>query len=62
MTRGGDGRTRRRRFPSNFTYISSWVKYIMFFCNFLFFVVGVLLVGIGIYAVLDKAASGETFK
>lgn len=56
------GHTRRRRFPSGFTYISSCVKYTMFLFNFLFWLFGALLVAVGVYAVLDKFSSGEAFK
>jgi len=38
--------SRRRRIPSGFTYISGCVKYTMFFFNFLFWLSGVLLVGV----------------
>ena len=48
--------------PSNFTYVSSWVKYSMFFFNFLFWILGALMVAIGTYAVFDKWSSGEGFK
>lgn len=34
----------------------------MFFFNFLFWLLGALLVGVGIYAVIDKWQSGEGFK
>jgi len=54
--------SRRRRIPSGFTYISGCVKYTMFFFNFLFWLSGVLLVGVGVYAALDKWSSGEAFK
>ena len=53
---------RRRRFPSDFTYISSCVKYSMFFFNFLFWLLGALLVAVGLYALFDKWTSGEGFK
>ena len=53
---------RRRRIPSGFTYISTCVKYTMFFFNFLFWLSGLLLVGVGVYAALDKWSSGEAFK
>lgn len=53
---------RRRRIPSGFTYISACVKYTMFFFNFLFWLSGLLLVAVGIYAALDKWSSGEAFK
>ena len=53
---------RRRRIRSGFTYISTCVKYTMFFFNFLFWLSGLLLVGVGVYAALDKWSSGEAFK
>lgn len=53
---------RRRRIPSGFTYISGCVKYTMFFFNFIFWLMGLLLIGIGIYAIMDKWSSGEAFK
>ena len=53
---------RRRRIPSGFTYISGCVKYTMFFFNFIFWLMGLLLMGIGIYAIMDKWSSGEAFK
>ncbi len=34
----------------------------MFFFNFVFFLLGALLVGVGVYASFDKWASGEGFK
>jgi len=55
-------RSRRSRIPSGFTYISGCVKYTMFFFNFLFWLSGLLLLGIGVYAALDKWSSGEAFK
>ncbi len=60
--RGRSGRSGRRRFPSDFTYISGWVKYTMFFFNLMFWLFGGLLVGVGCYAVWDKWSSGEGFK
>eukprot|EP00092_Neocalanus_flemingeri_P024378 GFUD01026434.1.p1 GENE.GFUD01026434.1~~GFUD01026434.1.p1 ORF type:complete len:308 (-),score=55.20 GFUD01026434.1:709-1632(-) len=54
--------SRRRRIPSGFTYISGCVKYTMFFFNFLFWLSGLLLLGVGVYAALDKWSSGEAFK
>ncbi|BES96778.1 positive regulation of Notch signaling pathway [Nesidiocoris tenuis] len=44
----------RRRAPSNFTYISPCVKYMIFLLNFLFWLLGGLLIGIGTYAFVDK--------
>lgn len=61
--RGEHHRSRRRtRYPSDFTFINSWVKYSMFMFNFLFWLMGVLLLGIGTYAIIDKWASGEGFR
>ena len=40
----------RRRIPSGFTYISGCVKYTMFLFNFLFWLVGALLIAVGTYA------------
>merc|ERR1719150_2657110 len=34
----------------------------MFFFNFIFWLMGLLLIGIGIYAIMDKWSSGEAFK
>ncbi|TRY78643.1 hypothetical protein TCAL_11603, partial [Tigriopus californicus] len=34
----------------------------MFFCNFIVWLFGALLVGVGVYAALDKWHSGEGFK
>jgi len=53
---------RQRRIPTGFTYISGCVKYTMFFFNFIFWLMGLLLMGIGIYAIMDKWSSGEAFK
>lgn len=39
---------------NNFTYISPCVKYMIFMLNFLFWLFGGLLIGIGIYAFHDK--------
>lgn len=52
----------RRRIPSGFTYISSCVKYTMFLFNFMFWVSGLMLMAVGVYATLDKWSSGEVFK
>ena len=54
--------SRRRRIPSGFTYISGCVKYTMFFFNFLLWLFGLLIVGVGVYTALDKWLSGEAFK
>lgn len=44
----------RRPPTSNFTYISSCVKYLIFVLNFVFWLFGGLLIGIGLYAFVDK--------
>lgn len=38
----------------NFTYVSSCVKYMIFLLNFIFWLFGGLLIGIGFYAFVDK--------
>ncbi|XP_063541812.1 tetraspanin-33-like [Cydia strobilella] len=43
----------RRRGP-NFTYVSGCVKYMIFVLNFVFWLLGGLLIAIGLYAFLDK--------
>jgi len=58
----GTRRSRQSRIPENFTYISSCVKYTLFFFNFLLWLSGLLLLGIGVYAALDKWASDEALK
>uniref|UniRef100_A0A8W7Q1Q8 Tetraspanin n=1 Tax=Anopheles coluzzii TaxID=1518534 RepID=A0A8W7Q1Q8_ANOCL len=43
------------RYPThNFTYVSSCVKYMIFLLNFIFWLFGGLLIGIGFYAFVDK--------
>ena len=37
---GQRSRRNRRRFNSDFSYVSGWVKYSMFFFNFLFWIMG----------------------
>lgn len=37
---------RQRRIPTGFTYISGCVKYTMFFFNFIFWLMGLLLMGV----------------
>lgn len=44
----------RRQPNSNFTYVSPCVKYLIFLLNFVFWLVGGLLIGIGLYAFVDK--------
>ncbi|KDR16632.1 tetraspanin-33-like [Zootermopsis nevadensis] len=44
----------RRRTPNNFTYVSSCVKYMIFLLNFIFWLFGGLLIGVGLYAFVDK--------
>lgn len=43
-----------RRRPRNFTYVSSCVKYMIFLLNFVFWLFGGLLIGVGLYAFVDK--------
>lgn len=43
-----------RRIAHNFTYVSSCVKYMIFILNFMFWLFGGLLVGVGFYAFVDK--------
>lgn len=43
-----------RRLPSNFTYVSSCVKYMIFFLNFLFWLVGGLFLSVGLWSLLEK--------
>jgi len=40
--------------PHHFTYVSQCVKYMIFMLNFMFWLFGGLLLGIGIYAFMDK--------
>lgn len=42
------------RQASNFTYVSPCVKYLIFLLNFIFWLFGGLLIGIGLYAFVDK--------
>ncbi|XP_071441020.1 tetraspanin-33-like [Hetaerina americana] len=44
----------RRRTPNNFTYVSPCVKYMIFLLNFIFWLFGGLLIGVGLYAFVDK--------
>ncbi|CAG9760798.1 unnamed protein product [Ceutorhynchus assimilis] len=44
----------RRQPSSNFTYVSPCVKYLIFLLNFIFWLFGGLLIGIGLYAFVDK--------
>ncbi|KAL7301909.1 hypothetical protein TKK_0005506 [Trichogramma kaykai] len=43
-----------RRRASNFTYVSPCVKYMIFMLNFIFWLFGGLLIGVGLYAFVDK--------
>ncbi|KAI4462135.1 tetraspanin [Holotrichia oblita] len=45
---------RPRSARSNFTYVNSCVKYLIFLLNFIFWLMGGLLIGIGLYAFMDK--------
>ncbi|TDG40641.1 hypothetical protein AWZ03_012937 [Drosophila navojoa] len=40
----------RISYPHHFTFVSSWVKYMIFILNFMFWLFGGLLLGIGVYA------------
>ncbi|EDW00405.1 tetraspanin-33 [Drosophila grimshawi] len=44
----------RISYPHHFTFVSACVKYMIFILNFLFWLFGGLLLGIGIYAFMDK--------
>ena len=50
------------RYPNNFTYVSSCVKYMIFLLNFIFWLFGGLLIGIGFYAFLEKWQTNGFFK
>ncbi|KRT83063.1 Tetraspannin [Oryctes borbonicus] len=45
---------RPRSVRNNFTYVNSCVKYLIFLLNFIFWLMGGLLIGIGLYAFMDK--------
>lgn len=47
---------------AHFTYVSSCTKYLIFFLNFLFWLFGGLLIGIGLYSGLDKFAATGLIK
>ncbi|XP_030373834.1 tetraspanin-33-like [Scaptodrosophila lebanonensis] len=51
---GGYCGIERHPHPHHFTYVSSCVKYLIFLLNFLFWLFGGILLGIGIYAFMDK--------
>lgn len=44
----------RISYPHQFTFVSSCVKYMIFMLNFIFWLFGGLLLGIGVYAFMDK--------
>ncbi|ALC49456.1 Tsp3A [Drosophila busckii] len=44
----------RMSYPHRFTFVSSCVKYMIFLLNFIFWLFGGLLLGIGVYAFMDK--------
>lgn len=48
------GMHQRISYPHNYTFVSSCVKYMIFIMNFVFWLFGGLLLGIGIYAFMDK--------
>ncbi|XP_055382878.1 tetraspanin-33 [Condylostylus longicornis] len=54
---GIDSRDMHPRISQNFTYVSSCVKYMIFLLNFIFWLFGGLLMGIGVYAFMDKLQS-----
>lgn len=43
-----------RYLHNNFTYVSSCTKYLIFLLNFIFWLFGGLLIGVGLYSFLDK--------
>lgn len=49
-----------RRLPSNFTYVSSCVKYMIFFLNFIFWIFGGLFLSIGLWSFFEKWQSDWT--
>lgn len=51
---GIETREMHPRISQNFTYVSSCVKYMIFLLNFVFWLFGGLLIGIGFYAFVDK--------
>lgn len=51
-----------RYINNNFTYVSSCTKYLIFMLNFLFWLFGGLLIGIGLYSGLDKFAATGLIK
>ncbi|XP_077286746.1 tetraspanin-33-like isoform X2 [Arctopsyche grandis] len=51
-----------RRKSSHFTYVSSCVKYCIFFLNFIFWIFGGLLVAIGLFAFYEKWQATELIK
>ncbi|EEB16709.1 tetraspanin-14, putative [Pediculus humanus corporis] len=44
----------RRRRRNSFTYVSPCVKYMIFLLNFVFWLLGGLLIGVGLYTFVDK--------
>jgi len=57
-----ESRPRRYMPNQNFTYISGWVKYSMFAFNFIFWMFGALLIGIGTYAAIENWKQGQGFR
>jgi len=58
-----EGRQRRNQHRNrNFTFISGWVKYSMFAFNFVFWMFGALLMGIGTYAAIENWKQGQGFR
>lgn len=56
-----EGRSRRQP-NEHFSYISSWVKYSMFAFNFVFWMFGAVLIGIGGYAAVENWKQGQGFR
>lgn len=57
-----EGRARRNMPNQHFSYISSWVKYSMFAFNFVFWMFGAVLIGVGAYAAIENWKQGQSFR
>lgn len=57
-----ESRARRNMPTHHFSYISGWVKYSMFAFNFVLWMLGTLLMGIGTYAAIENWKQGQGFK
>ncbi|KAH8398034.1 hypothetical protein KR222_010827 [Zaprionus bogoriensis] len=49
-------------YPDDYTFVSGCVKYLIFVLNFIFWLFGGLLAGIGIYAFMDKWQEGDGWR